>query len=778
MNLIPRFSAESYVRTNLYRVLLWTLVCSAFLSNLNPAFAQEPRQIPPSEIVLSDSINWGDSSRHGFINKIIQPFRFRENQIQKERQRMVLLIRRLTEEGDLNIDTATVSAIVNDLINLTNEQEDAQKTSARLEEEIHQALVELDLKAPLDLVDSVKVQLGNVLQGLMDETKEANLAQRKAMMAKLSALRQIQFSCGSPELPTYETTVGDSLLVRYQNCLKAETRIFGWHLAEMGNKYQNYNFNYLSDLILHGYELGGNGLENNPDVLQKMLEGGIIKRLEHSGKHASLSVYSYSAPLTSSFLNQKNSQDRFLRRIKELVESHGLQGISIYFETIRPKDSAAFTQFIAKLRSELTVMRPNLLLTVGIPAISNTENLSIASALDFPSLNALVDYYMVMTQNLNITATRIPFSRSPLYPDQANPRGSIEGTFSQYSNGKVPINKLVMTVSYQGISWPMPDFIPGSRATGLGTSINFNTIQQTILPTVGQYDGAVLGYDPEQAAAYLNYGEIGNLKQLWFEDARSLSEKYNWALENQVGGVGIWGLGFDEGYTELWDAIGANLIYIDSMVLDTTKVLSKKEGTKLGFWNYVKIYFNDVQWAGVNDIYLGDPNNSDYCYFDPYPSREAIQELKAQYEIDDFWLHPKRFKKYDNTEFNALDSYQQCISLLGRWDRYAELNGKAAIILFILLFVAGVTIFLGVKTHGDEWVWRVVLTHISIGIGLLSLISVFFYAFFSTHIGFLGAGSNEVTMAMVLLIFTVGILSGVIINYLIMSRKYSNKDLP
>lgn len=759
-------------------VLVWIVICCASLVNLNEAFAQVPSKIPPSEIILSDSIDWGDSSRHGLINKIFQPLRFRENQLQKERIRMVSLIRRLTEQGDLNIDSETVNAIVNDLIKLTDEQGNTQQTSERLQEEINQALTELDLKAPRDLVDSVKVQLGSVLQGLMNDTKEANLAQRKTMMAKLSALKQVQFSCGSPELPTYEKISGDSIMVRYQNCLKADTRIFGWHLSEMGQRYQNYNFNYLTDLILHGYQLGGDGLENNPDVLERMLNGGILNRLQSSGKQASLSVYSYSAPNTSAFLNQKISQDRFLERIKELVASYELRGVNIDFSTIQPKDSRAFTQFIQRLKNELAVIGPDLLLTIGLPPISNTENLSSASALDYISLNSLVDFYMVMTQNLNITGTRIPFSRSPLYPDTANPRGSIEGTFSIYSNGKVPIDKLVMMVSYQGISWDMPDFIPGSRASGFGSLIDFRSIQQNIIPTVDQERGSVLGYDPEQAASYLNYGEIGNLKQLWFEDSRSLTEKYQWALENNIGGVGIWGLGFDEGYTELWDALGANLIYVDSVVLGTSKILIKEPDAKLSFWNYLKIYMNDVQWAGVNDIYLGDPNNSNFCYFEKFPDKEGIQVLKTQNQIEDFWLYPKRFRKFKGTEYRSLDSYQQCISLLGRWERYSEINGSLAALLFALLFGVGLTIFLGIKRFGDEWGWRTLLTQVSIGIGLLALINLFFYMFFSTQIGFIGAGSNEVTMLMILFIFTLGILTGMIVNYLGMSRKYLNKNLP
>jgi hypothetical protein len=46
--------------------------------------------------------------------------------------------------------------------------------------------------------------------------------------------------------------------------------------------------------------------------------------------------------------------------------------------------------------------------------------------------------------------------------------------------------------------------------------------------------------------------------QYWFENSETLSEKYRWVLRNRLGGVGIWALGYDNGYPELWQSLREN----------------------------------------------------------------------------------------------------------------------------------------------------------------------------------------------------------------------------
>lgn len=744
----------------------------------NPAFSQQTK-IPPSELILKDTINYGDSVRTGILNKIIQPFRFKENRLHRERERMVELIRWLTDQGDLSIDSTTVNAIVDDLLNLTKELAATQDSTVLLQNEINQMILDLNTKAPKQLVDSVQVQLGNVLQKLLDETNAQTASTKNDIQSKLAALRQIQYSCSFDSIPILQATVGDTLLISYKKCLNAYTKIFGYHQPSMNSKIGFYNFNYLTDIILNGYELGSNGLELNPNSLKSLLTGGILENNQPFQKDISLSVFSSSSSVISSFISQSKAQTQLFSRLKGLISTYKLNGINIYFEGLQPKDVSRFSAFITGLRKKLSTIDSDLILTVSIPPIANSKDLSLASSIDFLAINSSVDYYLVQTQKLNITNTRIPFSLSPLYPDKSNSRGSIQNTFSFYSNGKIPVSKLVMTLSYQGITWPMPDFVPGSRATDFGSFINYDEIQSTIVSTIGQPEGAMQGYDAEQASYYLNYGTLGNLKQVWYEDSQSLVDKYDWALTNGIGGVAIRGMGYDAGYSDLWDALGASLIGIDSVVVASKSIDTL--GTKLTLSDYLWTYKQDIQWAGLNDIYIGDPYKSpeaEYCFFESYPDTDSIAQLARSENITSFWENRNAFVKYDSTQYYSVASNKDCICMIGRWDTYSRINGIITLVLIGLMLILLIGLLIGIKNNGDDWEWRALFSGVLIGIGLLAAISLFFYLFFDTQVGFIGAGSNEVTIWVLILIFGIGILAGLLINGIRVARKYTSRDLP
>ena len=43
--------------------------------------------------------------------------------------------------------------------------------------------------------------------------------------------------------------------------------------------------------------------------------------------------------------------------------------------------------------------------------------------------------------------------------------------------------------------------------------------------------------------------------QTWYDDSLSLSKKYDFVNAKNIGGIGIWALGYDDGYNELWGAL-------------------------------------------------------------------------------------------------------------------------------------------------------------------------------------------------------------------------------
>jgi hypothetical protein len=66
---------------------------------------------------------------------------------------------------------------------------------------------------------------------------------------------------------------------------------------------------------------------------------------------------------------------------------------------------------------------------------------------------------------------------------------------------------------------------------------------------------------------FLEFGDSTSV-ECWFDNAASLEKKYNLALSYGLKGVGIWALGYDNGYTDLWQLLD------NQFTTDTTAVVN------------------------------------------------------------------------------------------------------------------------------------------------------------------------------------------------------------
>ena len=64
---------------------------------------------------------------------------------------------------------------------------------------------------------------------------------------------------------------------------------------------------------------------------------------------------------------------------------------------------------------------------------------------------------------------------------------------------------------------------------------------------------------------------VNNYRQLFFEDVKSLSIKYDWIKRNKIGGVGIWALGYDNEHPELWNLLSKKFSEEENVTLHNNK---------------------------------------------------------------------------------------------------------------------------------------------------------------------------------------------------------------
>jgi hypothetical protein len=122
-----------------------------------------------------------------------------------------------------------------------------------------------------------------------------------------------------------------------------------------------------------------------------------------------------------------------------------------------------------------------------------------------------------------------------------------------------PKSKLIMGVPYYGYDWPVTSSIPNATVQsdktkyGAVTSVTYASARSFL----ASHPSVVRQYDSLEGSGFYSYWDSGHgtWRQVYFEDEHSAAAKYSYAISSGFAGVGIWTLGNDAGYPEMWNAL-------------------------------------------------------------------------------------------------------------------------------------------------------------------------------------------------------------------------------
>ncbi|AOW20701.1 hypothetical protein LPB138_08440 [Urechidicola croceus] len=744
--------------------------------------------IQPSTVKLNDTLKYDEKTK-GIFKKMVQAFKFKDNRNKKEKERIYLFLMELIKKGQLNIDSTTVNNIKVQLdsINKYNLRLNAKDTifSNKIDSIIK--VYDYDKIISKDAVDSLKIKLDSILKVISLKVKVDTLtrAQKDSLKIILRDLRGIRFTEKNKNLAPWDSILGDdSTYIRFKKYIAHKKEIIGWHNAWNKTEYKNYNYNYLTAINLYGYELAPNGKIKNPiDIERFTKQEGVIDFAQSQLADVYLTIYNKYPIEISSFLNNSHAQQVFLTDLERLIKNYDLKGINLYFENVSTKDNQNFVAFAFSLH-EILEKFEDVKLTITIPSVWNDSSLENISAYDFTKLNAIVDYYLVSTDKMTKLNNTISLPFSPLFSGGRSGQNSIESTINFYLNGKIPISKIIMSVSYSGIDWNVKNFKGEVLERTIGEELKYNDILEKYINTYDPKNSFKVEFDTIQIVSYLNISKqdspwYGNTeyRQVWFESNKSLKLKYKWLLDNNLAGVSIRGLGYDDGYANLWDAIGTELIKVE------TDSISDKEVNGIEECKYDKAkdkfnIFNKEQRSRVwQNFQAFNIEKDSLVFFDVFMQDNiwAIQP-DLEYKTKDNVLH---FSKDGEKRIKLLNNEKTCRCLMGRWYLYSTLFFIfTSICLFILILLRLWVNYLDRFNKGTDKLrfFITIGSYLFFIIGLISFLAAIFLAPWIDSIG----ASNQGNTGYEVLIFpaVIGLVIGIIINQGRIRRKYVPRDLP
>jgi spore germination protein YaaH len=322
--------------------------------------------------------------------------------------------------------------------------------------------------------------------------------------------------------------------------------VYGWNPYWAGTTYVNYQWNLLSHLCHFSYEL--NYATGNPITTHNWATDDAVDSALAHGVKVDLCVTLMNQANLTSFLDSSNARQTLITNLINLIQVRGANGVNIDFEGMASSDSADFKTFMISLCNQMHAAIPGSQVSYCLPAVEWSSNTYSVKA-----LIPYVDMFIIMGYDYYYGGSPTAGPTDPLYNFLTGYNYTLTKSITYYLSKGVPPPKLILGLPYYGKQWATNSDTIGSGTTAAGTSPFYNTVRTN---SSGNY--STKRWNETSFTPYYTFQTGSQWYQCWIDDAYSLGRRFEMINHRGIGGMGIWALGYDDGYTELWDKIRDN----------------------------------------------------------------------------------------------------------------------------------------------------------------------------------------------------------------------------
>jgi len=478
-------------------------------------------------------------------------------------------------------------------------------------------------------------------------------------------------------------TINDSTVIRYRLKLGHRAEVLGIYPFDIRNSPGKYNLSTLSSLLYDYYEIDpATGLSKN---FNRWRDASIINNVKEAGAKVILTVGNKNSLETAKFLTNETARKNLINNTLDLLEQRDAEGINIAFTGLNKTLRPYFVDFVRDLSKAYRLKTKQYQVIITLPVYDESN------AYDIPALDTLTDRFII---DFSKKPTNFPGPIAPLSDDSDY---SIQSSVSRYLNIGIPPYKFILGLSYYGAVF--------ERNTRTGIERFKNYIPYKEIRLNHQY--APVSYNKDQAYASIETRDDEGILtgHIYYDNESSLEQKYEFIIQNGLGGVAIRDLGADEGYGELWDVLASKFISIDTISKELVP-LKPRHANDQSIWGYIK--------------------SNSVAYYNA-----------LQFPCDEQYDHP------DELLLTIVNIILGLFSL---------------IIIIILIYQ--------IKDKGEKWRWKKLLIKILIVSINLFIITIFMWLYIDNRFPWFGAGENCISMPFLVLLMV--IFAGIVFGSLIM----------
>ncbi len=326
----------------------------------------------------------------------------------------------------------------------------------------------------------------------------------------------------------------------YANC-HLNKRVYGWYPYWQGNTYQNFEWSLISDFVYFAYEVDpstGNAVSTHGWETSAAVDEAL-----NQGVNVSLCVTLFSNH--STFLNSSTARQNLINNLINLVQQRGAHGINIDFEGVSSSLKTQFNDFLVQIADAFHSQIPGSEVTVALYAVDWND------VFDEALLNNHIDLFIIMGYDYYYSGSSTAGPTDPLYPFTSGSALNLSNTINYYLNEGISPNKLLLGLPYYGFDYPTGSSSLYASTTGSGSAKTFTVVKDN---ANGYYSSTNNHFDINSYSNYYVYNN-GNWHQCFINNQETMEQRLAVANEYNIGGIGIWALGYDDGYMDYWNAI-------------------------------------------------------------------------------------------------------------------------------------------------------------------------------------------------------------------------------
>ena len=334
--------------------------------------------------------------------------------------------------------------------------------------------------------------------------------------------------------------------------IKENNEVFGWHPYWMGSSWKKYPFELLSTISYFSYKIDpNNGSYTNPEQINEWRTTSMIDSAKTKKTRVLLTVSCHGRSNNDKFLGDENKWITLIDSVTSLIKYRDADGIDLNFEGLPYFKRTEFNRFVKEIRESLDFnLNKKTFISVTLPALNSRE------IFDVREIQKHADLMVIMGYDYNNPIEyQAQGAVAPLQSVESNDI-SLKSTIDFYLNKGIEPSKTVLALPYYGSMWEGTINKSGVVESRAERKVTYSEIMNLMKNELVFNKTSVPIFDETSMTNYMNFVYSDNTtKEIWFDDDYTLGKKYDYALTNKLKGIGIWALGYDNGYDNLWKVI-------------------------------------------------------------------------------------------------------------------------------------------------------------------------------------------------------------------------------